>query len=157
MYKAAVRKLIRRNIGRLNHGDYAPALAMFGAGATLNFPGESSWASQYRTPRPSRAPSGSHQGRDEIEGFLRRYVETGIQMEVEDILVNGPPWNMRAAARVHHGIIDAAGTEIYANRAILFVRARWGKIFEQEDYEDTVRVIAFDARTNGDPADRSTA
>ena len=58
--------------------------------------------------------------------------------------MNGPPWNLRVAVRVHHGIIDPAGDEIYANRAILMVNLRWAKIQAQEDYEDTERVAAYD-------------
>ncbi len=48
MYKAAVRWMIRRNIGRLNEGDYRPALAMFARDATLSFPGDNSWSNQHR-------------------------------------------------------------------------------------------------------------
>lgn len=66
-------------------------------------------------------------------------------MEVEDILVNGPPWNTRAAIRVHHWIAGPDGNDVYANRAVLMVRTSWGKIRSQEDYEDTERVAVFDA------------
>jgi hypothetical protein len=65
-------------------------------------------------------------------------------MEVEDILVNGPPWNMRAAVRVHDWIPGPRGMDAYVNRAVLMVRVVWGKIRSQEDYEDTERVSAFD-------------
>ncbi len=144
MYKATVRWLIKRNIAALNQGDYRPVLAMFGADATLNFPGDNSWARQYRTPRSGREASMSHVGHDEIEGFLRRYVDTGMHMEVDDILVNGPPWNARAAVRVHHWVTGPDGEDVYANRAVLWVSTSWGKIGHQEDYEDTEKVAAFD-------------
>src|SRR4051794_35119478 len=144
MYKAGVRWMIRRNIAKMNRGDYAPALAMFAPDATLAFPGDNSWAGEFHRPEPGREPSVSHRNRDEIEGFLRRYVATGMQMVVDDILVNGPPWNTRAAARVHHWIPGPDGRDLYNNRAILFVHARWGKIQAQEDYEDTERVAALD-------------
>ncbi len=146
MYKMAVRKLISRNIRLANEGRYAPTLAMFAPDATLTFPGDNSWSRQHRVPRAGLDPHPTHRGRAEIEAFLRRYVEFGIQMEIEDILVNGPPWNMRAAVRVRNWILDGAGTEIYANRAVLMVRSRWGKLVDQEDYEDTQRVAAFDGR-----------
>lgn len=144
MYKAAVRMLIRRNIRLLNQGRYEPALAMFADDAELAFPGDNTWARQHRDPVRGREPFATHHGRDEIEAFLRRYVALGIQMEVEDILVNGPPWNTRAAARVHHWIPGDDGDDLYSNRAVLWVRARWGKLRTQEDYEDTERVSAFD-------------
>ena len=35
-------------------------------------------------------------------------------------------------------------TDIYTNRAVLFVSTRWGKIISQEDYEDTERIASYD-------------
>jgi ketosteroid isomerase-like protein len=145
VYKTAARMLIRRNIRLLNQGRYAPALSMFAPTGTLAFPGRNSWSSQHREPKLGRDAFATHRGRAEIEAFLQRFVDQKIWMEVEDILVNGPPWNMRAAARVHHWIVED-GEEIYANRAVLMVRVRWGRIIEQEDYEDTERVAAYDER-----------
>jgi ketosteroid isomerase-like protein len=144
MYKAAVRWMIRRSIRALNAGDYGPALAVFTDDATLTFPGDNSWSRQFREPRPGRAAHPSHRGRAEIEAFLRRYVDHGIQMQVDDILVNGPPWNTRVAVRVVDWIPTEDGPDAYANRAVLMARVRWGKIEEQEDYEDSERVAAFD-------------
>ena len=142
MYKAAVRWLVRRNISRLNRRDYGPLLAMFADDAEMAFPGDNSWARQHRPvgDRPS------HQGRSEIEAFVQRFVDEGVQMEIDDILVNGPPWNTRIAVRVHDWIHDERGNEVYANRAVLWAESRWGKIRRQEDYEDTQRVAAYDER-----------
>lgn len=145
MIKVTARKLVRRNIRLLNEGRYQPTLAMFAADATLTFPGNNSWSRICREPKTGRAPYPTHRGRDEIELFLQRYVDHGIQMEIEDILVNGPPWNMRVAIRVHDWIIDESGEETYANRAVLMACLRWGKIQSQEDYEDCERVSKYDA------------
>ena len=150
MYKAAVRMLIRRNIRALNEGRYQPALAMFARDAELTFPGDNTWSRQHRSPEPGRVAFATHRGHDEIEAFLRRYVDHHIHMEVEDILVNGPPWNTRAAVRVHHSISGPDG-DLYSNRAVLMVRTSWGKIRSQEDYEDTERVSAFDKQSTGEP------
>jgi ketosteroid isomerase-like protein len=117
---------------------------MFAADAALHFPADNSWSTQFRPVTIGRDAFATHRGRAEIEAFLRRYVSTGMQMEVDDILVNGPPWRARAAARVHHWIPGPDGTDAYNNRAILFVETRWGRIHDQEDYEDTVRVAAYD-------------
>jgi ketosteroid isomerase-like protein len=144
MYKATVRALIRRSIQRLNQGNYQPTLAVLRPDATLTFPGDNTWARQFRPPQTGRAAVPTHRGRSEIEAFLRRYVEHGIQMEVEDILVNGPPWNTRVAVRVHDWIVGEDGNDTYANRAVLMVRMAWGKVRDQEDYEDSERVSAFD-------------
>ena len=145
MYKATVRWMIRRSIRALNAGDYGPTLAVFAEDATLTFPGDNSWSRQFRAPEPGRAAYPTHRGRAEIEAFLRRYVYHGIQMEVDDILVNGPPWNTRVAVRVRDWIPTDEG-DAYANRAVLMARLSWGKIREQEDYEDSERVAAFDRR-----------
>ena len=151
MYKTAARMLIRRNIRLVNDGRYGPTLAMFASEATLTFPGNNSWSRMHREPRTGREPYPTHRGRAEIEAFLRRYVDHRIQMEVEDILVNGPPWNMRVAVRVRDWVVDESGNEIYANRAVLMVRVRWGKISDQEDYEDTERVSMLDERLGSSP------
>jgi ketosteroid isomerase-like protein len=143
VYKAAVRAMIRRSIRHLNEGDYRPALAVYAPDATLTFPGDNSWASMFRPPETGREPRPTHRGRGEIEAFLRRYVAEGMQMEVEDILVNGPPWNTRVAVRVHDWAPGEDG-DAYNNRAILMVTMRWGRIVTHEDYEDSERVAAYD-------------
>jgi ketosteroid isomerase-like protein len=148
MYKAAVRWMIRRNIAALNAGRHEPALAMFDRDATLSFPGINSWSGQFRTPTTGRTAFVSHDGREEIEAFLRRYVSHGIQMSVEDILVNGPPWATRVAVRAHVWAAGPDGADVYDNRVVLMVDTRWGKIQRQEDYEDTERAAAFDAHRN---------
>jgi len=144
MYKALTRAMIRRNIERLNQGQYEPALAMFADDATLTFPGDNTWSRLCRTPSPGRAGAPTQRGKAEIEQFMARYVEHGIQMKVEDILVNGPPWNMRVAVRAHDWIPGPGGVDAYANRAVLFANIAWGKIRAQEDYEDSERVAAYD-------------
>jgi ketosteroid isomerase-like protein len=148
MYKATVRWMIRRNIEQLNHGNYKPALAMFAPRATLTFPGDNSWAGQFRPAEKGREGSPTHRGRAEIEAFLQRYVAAGLQMVVDDILVNGPPWKMRAAVRVRDWVEGPDGHDLYNNRAVLYVESAWGRIRAQEDYEDTERVAAFDAVLN---------
>ena len=89
----------------------------------------------------------THRGKDELKRFLQRFVDEKMHMVVDDILVNGPPWNTRVAVRVHDWVTGADGTDIYTNRAVLFVNTKWGKIIAQEDYEDTERVAAYDRAT----------
>ena len=142
VYKATVRWMIKRNIARLNAGDYAPALAMYAEDATLAFPGDNTYATMFRPHEGGVTSHPTHRGRAEIEAFLQRYTRDGIQMVVEDILVNGPPWNARAAVRCHDWV--PGDPRPYENRAVMWVRTRWGRIVEHEDYEDTERTAAFD-------------
>jgi ketosteroid isomerase-like protein len=145
VYKTAVRWMIRRNVAALNAGDAEPTLAMFAPDARLAFPGLNSWSTQIRPTERGRAVFDTHRGRDEIAAFLRRYVETGIQMEVEDVLVAGPPWRTRVAVRAHVWAVGPEGADVYTNRAVLLVTSRWGRVLHQEDYEDTERAAEFDA------------
>jgi hypothetical protein len=64
--------------------------------------------------------------------------------EVHEILVNGPPWRTTVAVLFTDRATDESGATVYENRAVLFGRARWGKIVYQEDFEDTHKVEAFD-------------
>lgn len=131
MYKWAIRTMIRRRLAALNRGDPAPLLAGFAEDAVLVFPGTSSWG-------------GEHRGRDAIGRFLDRFVAARLTGVAEEIVVNGPPWRTTVAVLFADQATDAAGTVVYRNRAVLFVRARWGRVVHQEDFEDTHKVEAFD-------------
>ena len=75
MYKAAVRWMIRRNIASLNAGDYRPALAMFSDDLEFSFPGDNSWADEFRPlrARPPGPRDPPRQGRDgAVPAALRR-------------------------------------------------------------------------------------
>lgn len=144
MYTAIVRSMIRKNVELLNAGNYGPTLAMFADDATLAFPGDNSWARQFAEPARGREQSPTHRGRTEIEAFLRRYADAGVQMTIEDILINGGPWKARVAVRAQVWIPKIDGTDLYANRVVLMVRSAWGKVRDQEDYVDTQRSAALD-------------
>jgi ketosteroid isomerase-like protein len=131
MYKAAVRWMIRRNVAALRAGDPGPLLAGYADDAVLVFPGPSSWGGEYR-------------GKEAIAGFLQRFLDDGIIGEAHDILVNGPPWHTTIAVFFTATARDDRGVLVYDNRAILFVRARWGKIVYQEDFEDTHKSEVFE-------------
>jgi ketosteroid isomerase-like protein len=153
MYKAAIRALFRRNVRRLNQGDYGPLLQLAAPDAELAFPGDNSWARQFRPVERSRAQHTTHRGTAEIEAFAQRFVEQGLALEIDDILVNGPPWRTRICARVTDGTPDG----VYVNRACVFVEARWGRIRRWEDYLDTERVAAWDRHREGAEAAHAAA
>lgn len=131
MYKAAVRWMIRRNVRALAGGDPGPLLAGYADEAVLVFPGQSSWSGEYR-------------GKSAIESFLRRYLNDGVVGQAHDIVVNGPPWRTTLCVLFTVEAKAATGEVVYRNRAMLFARARWGKILYQEDFEDTHRIDDFD-------------
>jgi ketosteroid isomerase-like protein len=131
MYKAAVRWMIRRNVAALTAGDPGPLLAGYADDAVLVFPGQSSWG-------------GEHRGKPAIEAFLRRFLDNRLVGQAHDIVVNGPPWRTTVCVLFTVGATDPDGAVVYDNRAVLFARARWGKIYYHEDFEDTHKIEAFD-------------
>jgi ketosteroid isomerase-like protein len=145
MYKATVRALMRHSIKKLSSGDYSLMLKMADPNFELAFPGQNSWSTMFRPQELGRQAHATHRGLDEATAFADRFVAEGIQFQIEDILVNGPPWKTRIALRVHNFIpgSNGAGDE-YCNRAVLFLEVRWGRLVRWEDYEDTQRVAAWD-------------
>lgn len=146
MYKAAIRAMLRHSVAKLNNGDSAMLLKMASPDFELAFPGRNSWASMFRPEAPGRDRHVTHRGIDEATAFADRFVAEGIQFEVEDILVNGPPWNTRIALRVRSFIPGEPGQpDVYNNRAVLFLESSMARLVRWEDYEDTQRVAAWDA------------
>lgn len=147
MYKASIRAMMRYSIRKLNQGDYALMLKLAHPNFELAFPGQNTWATMFRPQNPGRRRHVTHRGVSEASAFAARFVAEQIQFQIEDILVNGPPWNTRIALRVHNFVPGTdGGGDVYNNRAILFLELRWGRLVRWEDYEDTERVAAWDNR-----------
>ena len=147
MYKTMVRALMRYSVRRLNAGDYSLLLKTAHPDFELAFPGENSWATMIRPTVKGREPHVTHRGIDEATRFADRFVAEGVQFKIEDILVNGPPWNTRVAVRARSFIPGPTGQpDQYNNRAVLLLEVAWGRLVRWEDYEDTQRVAAWDRR-----------
>ena len=140
---------LRSDVRRLNSGDYKPLLAGFADDAVLHFnEGPHRW-------------SGDHRGKPAIERFLRDFTGAGLQGEITELWIAGPPWALRIVARFDDRAIAPNGEELYANRTAIVARTRWGKIVEQQDfYEDTGRILALEEKLREigiDPAARQGA
>lgn len=125
----------RRDVRRLNAGNYEPLLAGYADDAVLHFnEGTHRW-------------SGEHRGKAAIERFLRDFTAAGLQAEVSEVLTAGPPWALTIVARLDDWATGSDGEQLYANRVVLVARTRWGKIVEHEDfYVDTARIVAFEEK-----------
>jgi ketosteroid isomerase-like protein len=126
---------LNRDVRRLNAGDHEPLLAGYAQDAVLHFnDGPHRWA-------------GEHRGRVEIDRFLRNFTSAGVQGEIRRLWIAGPPWALTMVARFDDHANGPDGEQIYANRTVLVVRTRWGKIVEHEDfYEDTDRIVALEEK-----------
>ena len=151
MYKALTRALVRRNIAALNAGDPEPLLRLAHPDVVFAFPGDNTWARMFRPVVKGRQAHATHLGVEEARAFAERFVAEGLQFEIEDILVNGPPWRMRVAVRAHDHSPGPEG-DSYANRAIDLLELRWGRVVRWEVYEDTERTAAWDAERATSPA-----
>jgi len=126
---------LRSDVRRLNAGDYTPLLAGYADDAVLHFnDGPHRWSGDYR-------------GKPAIERFLREFTAAGLQGEIREVWVAGPPWALTLIARFDDRAVGPNGEELYGNRVTIVARTRWGKIVEHEDfYEDTGRLVAFDEK-----------
>jgi ketosteroid isomerase-like protein len=126
---------LRHDVRRLNAGDYDALLSRYADDAVLRFPeGPHRWA-------------GEHRGKPAIERFLRNFTTAGIQGELSEIWLGGPPWALTAAVRFDDRATGPGGEELYANRVAMVVRTRWGRIVEHDDFfADTARISAFEQK-----------
>jgi ketosteroid isomerase-like protein len=137
--RALVSRLIlmklRRDVRRLNAGDYRSLLSGYAEDAVLVFnEGPHRW-------------SGEHHGREGIERFLLEFTGAGVQGELRALWISGPPWALTLVARFDDRATGPGGEELYANRAVIVARTRWGRIVEHEDfYIDTARIVAFEEK-----------
>ncbi len=148
VYKAAVRALMRHSITKLNQGDADLLFQLAHPDFELAFPGDNSWSTMFGPAVRGRERHVTHRGIEQGRAFADRFIAEGLQIHIEDIVVNGPPWNTRIALRFHD--FDPApdgGPDRYNNRAVAFLEIRWGQLLRWEDYEDTERVAAWDRET----------
>lgn len=142
MFSWLAARLLDRAYDRLNGGDPSLLLALDAHDVHFRFPGHSSWTADVR-------------GRDEVERWLRRMMATGLQHRPEQVVVQGPPWNMTICLRSTDRLLDAAGDTAYSNRYVIWGRMAWGRLRDYEVYLDTQRLPALDdhlAARTGVPA-----
>jgi ketosteroid isomerase-like protein len=137
---------LRRDVRRLNAGDYRPLLAGYADDAVMRFnAGPHRW-------------SGEHRGKPAIERFLQNFTAAGIRGELSEIWIAGPPWALTMAARFDDQATAADGEELYANRVAMVLRTRWGKVVEHDDFFiDTARIAAFEEKLRARGVQPATA
>jgi ketosteroid isomerase-like protein len=122
--------ILKRNMARLREGDYRPLLRLDARDIRFRFPGDSSWAADI-------------DNRADLERWLARFVQTGLQIFPDEVLAQGPPWNTRLCVRgTDH--LDTEDGRVYENRYVIWGRMAWGLLREYEVYEDTQASKALD-------------
>jgi ketosteroid isomerase-like protein len=131
MFSWAAKRVLDRAYERLNEGDPSLVLRLDADDVHFRFPGRSSWTADVR-------------GKAEVERWLRRMISTGLQHAPEQVVVQGPPWNMTICLRGTDHLRTPAGETVYANRYVIWGRMAWGTLRDYEVYEDTQKLPAFD-------------
>jgi ketosteroid isomerase-like protein len=126
MFSWLVGQYLRFNIRRLLAGDVDGLLRQFHPNAELIFPGRTSF-------------SGTFRGREAVGAWLRRFVSLRPEYIVHDVLVAGPPWNMRVAYRM----TDRIGSH-YSNEAMVYLRFRWFRAVHERVFLDTELVSEWE-------------
>ncbi len=125
-------KLVNWVFARLRAGDIRPALALYADDVQMRFPGRNSW-------------SGEYHGKAQLSAWLARFAEAGIQIFPDEVVAAGPPWRTSLCIRGHDYVRSPQGETVYENRYVLWAKLRWGRIYDEETYEDTEKPLALDA------------
>ncbi|MEX2448765.1 MAG: hypothetical protein WD404_08490 [Solirubrobacterales bacterium] len=125
------KRMIARNMAKAREGDIGPTLRMDAEDVRFRFPGDSSWAAEL-------------EGKEEVEQWLRRFADVGIQIYPDEVILKGFPWKQTICVRGTDHLDSPAGERVYENRYVIWGRISWGKLREYEVYEDTQKAKALD-------------
>ena len=131
MLSRVAKKLLDHTMGRLREGDTGPTARLYADDVRFTFPGRSTWA-------------GKIEGKTDLEAWLRRFADVGLQIYPDEVVLKGFPWRQTICARGHVYLDSPEGERVYENRYVIWGRLRWGLLREYEVYEDTQRAKALD-------------
>jgi hypothetical protein len=123
--------MVRSNMSRLSTGDLFPTARLDAEQIRFRFPGSSSWAADTV-------------GKDAHVAWLQRFVDAGIQIEADEVVVSGPPWRMTVCVRGRSYLRGPAGEAVYDNRYVLWGTIAWARLRNYEVYEDTEASLRLD-------------
>jgi ketosteroid isomerase-like protein len=124
-------RLIAHNMQKMSEGETGPTVRMYAEDVRFNFPGDNSWAGEIR-------------GKGELERWLDRFVDVGIQIRPEEVVLQGWPWRQTICVRGTTHLDAPSGERVYENRYVIWGRLAWGKMREYEVYEDSEKAKALD-------------
>jgi len=125
------KKMIARNMERASAGDIGPSLRMDAKDVRFRFPGDSSWGTEL-------------QGKDQLEPWLRRFADAGIQIQPDEVVLKGFPWRQTICIRGTDHLDSPEGERVYENRYVIWGHISWGLLRDYEVYEDTQKSKALD-------------
>lgn len=124
MYRQIVRRKVEQTFAAINAGDYMAMVDSLADEFTYHFHGDT-------------ALGGTRTTRTGMELWWQRIMRLlpDAKFQVQEVLVNGPPWRTRIAVRLHvRGTIP--GSADYENTVFQFMTLRWGRVAAVETLED---------------------
>ena len=128
MYAWLVGRMIRTGYAQAVAGQPKMLMALAADDIEFAFPGHNSFA-------------GALKGKADLVAWLARFASMQPEFRIHDVVVSGPPWNMRVAVRFS----DAIGDD-YRNEGVEYLRLRRGKLCRMEVFLDTERISAWESR-----------
>jgi hypothetical protein len=140
------KKMIARNMAKASAGELGPTLRLDADDVRFRFPGDSSWGGEF-------------EGKAELEPWLRRFADVGLQISPDEVVLKGFPWKQTICIRGRDHLDSPAGERVYENRYVIWGRLSWGLLREYEVYEDTQRSKALDGylASIGEPQAKAAA
>lgn len=129
MYHRIVKRIIRKGFSDISHADFEPLLKQFAPDIHFTFAGQHAMGADFHNRNTVR------------EWFHRLHrVFVGFQIEAQEIVVSGFPWNTHAAVRfvVRDTLPDG---QPYVNYGTQFVRIVWGRVVEDHLMDDTQLLV----------------
>ena len=125
MIKRYVRKMVYRGYEQLNRRQLDAVMACYADDVYFRFPGSHELAIETRS---------NEEIRRWFERLFRRV--PSLRFDVDDVVVAGPPWDMRLCTRYRARTESATGTfALY--EGMQYARLRWGKVTCEEFFPDT--------------------
>lgn len=125
------KKMIARNMRTISAGDVGPTLKLDAKDVRFRFPGNNSWATQL-------------EGKEELERWLQRFVDVGLQISPDEVVLKGFPWKQTVCVRGTDHLDSPSGERVYENRYVIWGQLRWGLLRDYEVYEDTEKSAKLD-------------
>jgi ketosteroid isomerase-like protein len=132
MFQRLARMMVRRSLAAHRRHDVEAVLKTFSKDVRFRFPGRNSWAGEFR-------------GIDAVRPWLRRFYEVGLELDADEILIGGWPWDTRVAIHFADRLKTSDGAVVYENTGFIYAKSAWGRIREYDVIEDTEKVAQLDA------------
>lgn len=130
MTRFVVKRLADHVVGRLREGDASLLLRFLAPDVRFRFPGQHPFAADHTT-------------REDVAQWWMRFAHFRPQFEIHDVLVAGPPWDLRVGLYFTDQIGDPRDGTPYVNEGMCLFRFRWCKVVEERVFLDTQAVAEF--------------